>query len=66
MATLFTSFEDAWSDFLARTDPLESFFDQFPDDEEFVAEGLLVVPPGDVKRAAQRVQEALARALTAP
>lgn len=59
MGELFTSFEDAWSHFLARRDPLESFFDQFPDDPSYVAHGWLIVPPPEVKREALRVQSAL-------
>jgi hypothetical protein len=55
----FTSFDDAWASFLARTEPLESFFDEFPDDPEAVLEVWLIVPPPDVKRAALRIQGVL-------
>ena len=56
MGEWFTSFDDAWAYFLAREEPLESFFDGFPDDPEFVIEGWLAVPPPEVKREALRVQ----------
>ena len=39
MGRLFTSFDEAWAFFLGRTEALERFYGQFPDDEEFVAEG---------------------------
>jgi hypothetical protein len=52
----FTSFEEAWSSFVARTDPLESFFDQFEDEPGAEAEGWLIVPSPEVKREALRVQ----------
>jgi hypothetical protein len=55
----FTSFDDAWSSFLARTEPLESFFEEFPDDPAVVAEAWLIVPPPQVKREALRVEGAL-------
>ena len=59
MGEWFTSFDEAWSSFLARAEPLESFFDEFPDDPSFVAEGWLIVPPPDVKREARRLQAEL-------
>jgi hypothetical protein len=52
----FTSFDDAWSSFLVRDEPLEPFFDRFPDDPSFVAEGWVIVPPPEVNRAALRVE----------
>jgi hypothetical protein len=52
----FTSFDDAWSSFLVRDEPLEPFFDAFPDDPSFVAEGWVIVPPPEVKRAALLVE----------
>jgi hypothetical protein len=52
----FTSFEDAWAAFLRRGVPLESFWDEFADDPDAVLEGLLIVPPPALKRAALRVQ----------
>jgi hypothetical protein len=55
----FTSFDDAWSSFLARTEPLESFFDEFPDDPAVVADAWLIVPPPEVKREALRVEGVL-------
>lgn len=59
MGGWFTSFDDAWSSFLARTEPLESFFDEFPDDPSLVAEGWLIVPPPEVKREALFLQAEL-------
>jgi hypothetical protein len=52
----FTSFDDAWSSFLARTEPLESFFEEFPDDPSSLAEGWLIVPPPKIKQEAMRLQ----------
>ena len=60
MGRLFTSFDEAWEYFLGRVEPLEWFFGQFPDDEDFVAEGWVIVPPVEIKQAALRVQQALA------
>jgi len=57
---LFTSFDEAWEYFLGRTEPLERFFGQFPEDEDFVAEGWVVVPPLEIKQAARELQRALA------
>ena len=56
MGEQFTSFDDAWSSFLARTEPLESFFEEFPDGPAIVADAWLIVPPPEVKREALRVQ----------
>lgn len=56
MGEWFTSFDDAWSSFLARTELLESFFDEFPDDPSVVAEGWLIAPPPEVKREALHMQ----------
>jgi 2'-5' RNA ligase len=61
MGRFFTSFDEAWQEFLVRTDPLEPFFDAFPDDEHAVIEGWVVEPPQAVKDEARRVQERLAR-----
>ena len=58
MGDLFTTFDDAWQHFLAREEPLESFYDQFPD-EETDGEGWLVVPPPEVKREVLRLQAEL-------
>ena len=55
----FTTFDDAWSYFLAREEPLASFFDEFPDDPTYAVEGWLLVPPPEVKRAALHVQSRL-------
>jgi 2'-5' RNA ligase len=55
----FTSFDDAWSSFLARDEPLESFWEEFPDDPAAVLDAWLVIPPPDVKRQALRLQAVL-------
>ena len=60
MGEWFTSFDDAWSSFLARTEPLETFFDEFPDDPSSFAEGWLIVPPPEIKHEARRLQAELA------
>ncbi len=59
MGEWFTSFDDAWSSFLARTEPLETFFDEFPDDPSSVAEGWLIVPPPEIKQEAMSLQAEL-------
>jgi hypothetical protein len=55
----FTSFDDAWSSFLARSEPLEPFFDEFPEDPSSLAEGWLIVPPPEIKHEAMRLQAEL-------
>ena len=55
MGEWFTSFDDAWSSFLARSEPLESFFDEFPEDPSSVGEGWLIVPPTEIKHEAMRL-----------
>lgn len=60
MGRFFTSFESAWESFLARSEPLERFFDQFPADHDFEAECWIVEPPEEIKRAAVKVQKAFA------
>src|ERR671919_2528087 len=60
MGEFFTSFEDAWTSFLTRDDPLESFYDQFPDDPDHVFSGWLVEPATEVKASALALQERLA------
>jgi hypothetical protein len=57
----FSSFADAWSSFLQREEPLESFYDQFSDDVDTVASGWLVEPSEEIRRAALGIQEQLAR-----
>jgi 2'-5' RNA ligase len=57
---LFTSFDEAWLYFVGRAEPLEWFFGQFPDDDAFVAEGWVVVPPDEIRQAALELQGALA------
>ena len=67
---LFTSFGEAWEYFVGRSEPLEWFFGDFPEDEEFVAEGWLIEPPWEIKRAAlhsrrrSRTSSGLPRSLT--
>ena len=52
MGRFFTSFSEAWDYFLGRAEPLEWFLGDFPDDEDFVAEGWLIEPSWQIKRAA--------------
>lgn len=61
MGAFFSSFDEAWSFFLGRTEPLEDFFAAFPEDDEAWHEGWLVEPSDEIKAAARRLQEALAR-----
>lgn len=61
MGEFFASFEGAWASFLTRDEPLESFYDQFPDDPEHVLSGWLVEPSPEVKSSALELQERLAR-----
>jgi hypothetical protein len=60
MGEYFTSFDDAWRAFLARDEPLESFYDEF-EGGAFDGEVWLVQPSPEVKRAALRVQGELER-----
>lgn len=60
MGRLFTSFDGAWEYFVGRAEPLEWFFGDFPDDDAFVAEGWVIVPPVEIKQAALELQGALA------
>jgi hypothetical protein len=56
---LFTSFEEAWSEFLAREEPLADFFASLPPEEAFLTTWLAL--PGEAVRAeARAVQEELA------
>lgn len=59
MGDLFTSFEDAWEAFLRRDEPLESFWNDLPDDADTFVDAWLIVPPPELKRAVLRVQGAL-------
>ena len=61
MGAFFSSFDEAWSFFVGRTEPLEDFFAEFPDDDDAYLEGWLVEPSVEIKAAAQRLQKALAR-----
>jgi hypothetical protein len=58
VAALYTSFDDAWSDFLARDDYLEDFFSC---DDELAVDTWWVVPSPAIKRAALLVQSELER-----
>jgi hypothetical protein len=55
----FSSFDDAWASFLTRDEPLESFYDQFPDDPDHVLSGWLVEPSPEVKASALELQDRL-------
>lgn len=61
MGRFFTSFDEAWEYFQERSEPLEWFFGDFPDDQDFVAEGWVIVPPAEIKQAALELQRAFAR-----
>jgi 2'-5' RNA ligase len=54
----FDSFEEAWSFFLERAEPLEDFFEEFTGGA-FVGEAWLIVPSPEIKRAALAVQSEL-------
>jgi hypothetical protein len=56
MGERFTSFDDAWSSLLARDQPMESLWDELPDDPSFTVDLWLMVPAPEVKRAALAVQ----------
>jgi hypothetical protein len=56
----FTSFDEAWSYFVERREPLEWFFGDFPEDNESVAEGWLLEAPPEIKRQGLGLQSALA------
>jgi hypothetical protein len=60
MGEFFSSFEDAWTAFATREEPLESFYDDFPDDPDHTLSGWLVEPSAEVKAAALEIQERLA------
>ena len=60
MGEYFTSFDEAWRAFLARTEPLESFYDEFPGGA-FDGEVWVIEPSPEVKRAALRLQGELER-----
>ena len=55
MGEYFTSFDDAWRAFLERSEPLESFYDEFAGGA-FDGEVWVIEPSPEIKRAALRVQ----------
>ena len=55
MGGYFTSFDDAWRAFISRTEPLESFYEEFAG-SAFDGEVWVIQPTPEVKRAALRVQ----------
>jgi hypothetical protein len=57
----FTSFEDAWTHFTGRSDPLEDFFADFPEDRSAYFEGWMVEPTQPIKDGAVEIQRELAR-----
>jgi hypothetical protein len=61
MGEFFTSFDEAWSFFLQRAEPLEDFFADFPDDDEASLEGWLIEPSDELKAAARPLQQSLSR-----
>ncbi len=56
----FESFDEAWAYFLARDEPLEDFYADFPT-AEFEAEAWVIEPSAAVKAAAVELQRPLAR-----
>jgi hypothetical protein len=56
----FDSFDEAWADFLAREEPLESFWEPLPTDPKALDRCWLILPPPEVKEAARTVQESFA------
>jgi hypothetical protein len=60
LGEFFSSFEDAWTSFVTRQEPLESFYDQFPDDPDYVVSGWLLEPSAEVRAAALDLQARLA------
>lgn len=60
MGKLFASFDEAWSHFLARRQPLESFYAELPDDPDATIVIWIAVPPERVVGAALRLQRAFA------
>jgi hypothetical protein len=59
LGELFASFEEAWSSFLAREEPLESFYDRLPDEDETLAVWLIEGAPA-VRAKALAAQESVA------
>jgi hypothetical protein len=55
----FTSFDDAWSHFTSRSEPLEDFFADFPEDRSVFLEGWLVEPQPAIKTAVVEIQREL-------
>jgi len=53
---LFHSFEDAWAYFVARHEPLESFWAGLSDDPDELLRLWLIIPPDEVKAAVRAVQ----------
>ena len=54
----FESYDEAWSDFLARDTPLEDFWSVLPKPEGRILAGWLIEPPSQAKDA---VHDLLAR-----
>jgi 2'-5' RNA ligase len=61
LGRFFDTFDEAWADFLAREEPLESFFDTLPDDRAATLDVWLIEPSGEVKAAAAEIQRAFAQ-----
>lgn len=58
IGVFFESFESAWAHFLAREEPLESFWDDLSDDPAATVRVWLIVPPDDVRRKVREIQAA--------
>jgi 2'-5' RNA ligase len=61
LGAFFRSYDEAWESFLAREEPLEWLFGDFPEDESFVADVWLIEPSPNIKKAAARLQRHLDR-----
>jgi hypothetical protein len=56
----FTSFDDAWRHFVGRTERLESFWAELPDEADATLDIWIAEPPAPVKDAALQVQRSFA------
>jgi 2'-5' RNA ligase len=59
LGEFFTSFDDAWSHFCRRSEALEDFYADFPEESGAVLEGWVVEPSAEVRDAAVGIQRDL-------